>query len=193
MFLHLCAQSFEARAILELGTCLGISGAYLASVPSRPRLVTLEGSTALASLAETMLAAMSCRADVVRGPFENTLQGALHRVAAENLAVNVAYIDGHHDEAATLHYVRTVVEHLSSEALVVLDDIHLCSEMWRAWRRLASMPGVAAAVNVGRFGLLVWRGGDATPAGWDLSRYTGRWRVGGSRREAMGRFGECLG
>src|SRR3954447_23952014 len=46
LFLHLCAEAFDARVILETGTCIGISGAYLASISSRPRLVTLEGSDA---------------------------------------------------------------------------------------------------------------------------------------------------
>ncbi len=30
-FLYLCSQSFRARTILELGSCAGISGCYLAS------------------------------------------------------------------------------------------------------------------------------------------------------------------
>ena len=100
--------------------------------------------------------------------------------------MDVAYIDGHHEEEATLHYVRTLLPHLSREALVVLDDIHLYAGMWRAWQSVASLRGVAAAVNVGRFGLLMWNGGDAIAAQYDLARYTGWWRVGGERRDLRG-------
>src|SRR5712691_9425504 len=144
MFLHLCAQAFEARAILELGAGVGISGAYLASIPSHPRLLTLEGSAALAPIAHETLAAMSSRALILHGPFGAGIQRAFAAFADEHLPVDVAYIDGHHDEAATLHYVRSLVPHLANEALVILDDIHLYAEMWRAWQRIRSMRGVAA-------------------------------------------------
>ena len=59
-------------------------------------------------------------------------------------SVDVVYIDGHHGEAVTVHYVRTVMAHLASEALIVLDDIHLYREMWRAWQTVSAMPEVTA-------------------------------------------------
>lgn len=181
LFLHLCAEAFEARAVLELGACFGISGAYLASGRSRPHLVTIEASDALAPVAEATLAAFTESAEVMRGTFEARLPEALARLGS----VDVAYVDGHHDEAATLHYVRTIAPRLASNALVVLDDIRLYREMWRAWTSVAAMRGVAAAVDTGRFGLLVWIGGDAVPRPYDLARYTGWWRAGRSRRETM--------
>jgi predicted O-methyltransferase YrrM len=180
MFLHLCADAFDAEVIVEMGACVGISGAYLASVPSRPRLFTLEGSHALADIAQQTLAAISDRAEVVVGPFERTLQPTLARAGT----IDVAYVDGHHEEAATIHYVDVIAEHLSPTALIVLDDIYLYEGMWRAWQKLASDDGVAA-VNVGRFGLLVHERGRSSNAQYDLSRYTGRWRVGAPRAHAL--------
>jgi hypothetical protein len=44
--------------------------------------------------------------------------------------------------------------------------------------------GYAAAVDVGRFGLLVWSGGDTAGARYDLSRFTGWWQVGSEHRPA---------
>jgi len=184
IFLHLCAEAFEAKAVLELGACVGISGAYLASARSRPRFVTLEGSAVLARVAEATLAEVTSRATVIEAPFEKGLHEALALFDQEIQTIDVAYIDGHHDEAATIEYVRAVVPHLSRGALIVLDDIHLYAEMWRAWQTVVSIRGFSAAVNVGRFGLLVWEGGDSLAARYDLSRYTGWWPVGGSRLEA---------
>jgi hypothetical protein len=125
---------------------------------------------------------MTNRASIVCAPFDTGIHQALAAFADEHLRVDVAYVDGHHDEKATVHYVRSLVPHLSPAALVILDDIHLYAEMWRAWRSVESIQGVAAAVNVGRFGLLVWDGGTGAGRSYDLARYTGRWRVGGSRR-----------
>lgn len=64
---------------------------------------------------------------------------------------------------------------------MVLDDIRLYEEMWRAWTEVSAMPGVSAAVHVGRFGILVWDDRAATPMSFDISRYTGRWPIGPAR------------
>jgi hypothetical protein len=52
-------------------------------------------------------------------------------------------VDGHHEEAATLHYVAAISPHLSPAALIILDDIYLYEGMWRAWQALSSAAHVA--------------------------------------------------
>ncbi len=184
LFLYLCADALPARAILEVGSCVGISGAYLASARPPARFITIEGSPAIAPIAEETLAAVTDRAEVIRAPFDTGLEEAIARFAREQLPIDVAFIDGHHEEAATLHYVETVIPRLSRDAVVILDDIHLTSGTERAWQSLARTSGIAAAVDVGRFGLLVWNAGDTTGARYDLSRYTGWWPVGSEHRPA---------
>ena len=169
-----------------MGACLGISGAYLASVSTRPRFVTLEGSASLARAAEMTLAEVTSHATVITAPFETGLRDAIELFAAEMQPIEVAYIDGHHDEAATIEYVRALLPHLAHGSLLILDDIHLYSEMWRAWQAIIRTAGFSAALNVGRFGLLVWEGGDDVARHYDLSRYTGWWPVGSSRRDSGG-------
>lgn len=181
-FLHLCANALEARVVLELGAGVGISGAYLASGSSVQRFVALEGSPPLARLAAATIRGVSDRASVVEGPFESELPRTLASLGGERVQLDLAYVDGHHDEGATLRYVDTMRPHLRPGSLVVLDDIRLWRGMWLAWRRLASMDGVSAAVDTGRFGVLVAGDGGARPRLFDLARYTGWWRAGSSRR-----------
>ena len=185
LFLHLCAESYAARTILELGAGVGVSGAYLASSRACRRFVTLEGSEALAAVSRTMLNTSTDRATLIVGPFEDGLTRACAWLAQEHASLDLVYVDGHHDGAATLHYLNGLLPSLASGAVLIIDDISLYSEMWDAWKRLEAMPGVAVAVNVGRFGILEWRGGSAAAARYDLSRYTGWWRVGSSRRKAV--------
>jgi predicted O-methyltransferase YrrM len=176
ILLHLFARHLEARAILELGACVGISSAYLASAPSHPRLITIDGSSAFVAIAKATLAPFSDRALVMHSPFDGGLSRALGLFADERLPVDLAFIDGHHHGPPTLHYVQTLLPHLSSGALIILDDICLRSGMRRAWDEVSTMRGVAAAVNTGRFGLLLWEGGHSNPRQYDLARYTGVWR-----------------
>jgi predicted O-methyltransferase YrrM len=185
LFLYLCAEAFGARTIVELGSCVGISGAYLAAAPSAPRVVTIEASPELAPVAKETIARFSTSSAVLHGMFDDRLPDALQA------PVGMAYIDGHHDGAATLRYVRTIAPHLEPGALVVLDDIRLYDEMDEAWKTLRAMPGIAAAVDVGRFGLLVFGEGEGTL--YDLARYTGWWKVGGKRRRASGQKSDRTG
>lgn len=175
-FLHLCAEELAARAILEMGACVGISGAYLASAASHPRFITIEGSTALAAITEATVAKFSNHATVIRTSIDNGIHRALTLFADERLSIDIAYLDGHHQEAPTLHYVRTLLPHLLPGALIILDDISLHAGMRRAWHQLSRMDGVLAAVNTGRLGLLVCQGGPTVPRQYDLAHYTGVWR-----------------
>jgi len=181
-FLHLCAEELEARTIVETGACVGISGAYLASAVSYPRFITIEGSSALAAIAEATLSKFSDRAIVIRDSIDSGIPRALALLAHEHLTIDIAYLDGHHEEAPTLHYVHTLLPHLAPGALIILDDISLHAGMRRAWHQLSRMEGVLAAVDTGRLGLLVWHGGSTVPRQYDLAHYTGVWRSQNYRR-----------
>lgn len=180
MFLHLCAEAVGAQTILEMGTCVGISGAYLASASSRPRLVTLDVAEDLVPLARQTLSEVTDRAVIVTGLFADTLGQA-----SANLSIDLAYVDGHHDGEATAAYVETLVPRVEEEGLIVLDDIRLYSEMWETWSALTASLHFSAAIDVGRFGLLIRGAGASRPKRYDFASYTGRWPIGGPRRPAM--------
>lgn len=137
-----------------------------------------DDTAALAAIARQTLAAVTETAEVVVGTFAETLPATLERLGA----IDLAFIDGHHEEAATLRYVEAIEQHMS-RGPIVLDDIHLYEGMWRAWQTLLSYRRFTA-VNVGRFGLLVH--GEGYGHSYDLSRYTGHWRVGPARKVGDG-------
>ena len=131
-------------------------------------------------IAQSSLDAVSEKGEVSVGPFEQTLPPTLARLGESHQTIDVAFVDGHHEEAATLHYVAAIEPYLSRPALMILDDIYLYEGMWRAWQTLSSANDVVA-INVGRFGLLVYDNDRAGGRRYDLSRYTGHWRVGRPR------------
>lgn len=175
MFLHLCATEHDGRMV-ELGSCVGISSAYLASSPGCRQLLAIEGAPALARTAQASIDVVGGRGAVLTGTFDRRLPEVVETCRADG-GISLAYVDGDHHEAATVGYVETLLPALRPGGLVVLDDIYFSTGMWRAWCTLRARPGVSAAVNTGRFGLLVWAGASARPASFDLSRYTGWWRV----------------
>lgn len=169
-FLYLCAESFRSRTILELGSCAGISGCYLVSSTYCTKFITVEGSESLALLARSNIERISDRGEVVNALFDDALDQILPTLGS---GVDLAYIDGHHEDEATLHYFRRLKSHLNKGALVVFDDVHWSDGMWRAWQALKEQEGFSYTIDAGRFGICVWEGASYLPTHYDLRRYLG--------------------
>jgi predicted O-methyltransferase YrrM len=169
-FLYLCAEAFKSRTMLELGSCAGISGCYLASSRYFTRFITVEGSSSLASLAKSNTGQISDRVEVVNALFDDALDQILPTVRD---GIDLAYIDGHHEYEATLHYFRRLESYLNEGALVVFDDVHWSNGMWRAWQVLKEQEGFADTIDVGRLGICLWKGGAVLPIHHDLRPYVG--------------------
>lgn len=157
--LYHLVRHMQPRTCLELGTCLGLSAAYVAAAltendrgESGPgHLVTLEGGAALARLARRHLNALGLghRAEVVAGRFQDTLSGVLVRHAP----IDFAFLDGHHDPKATLSYVDQIAPHLADGAVLVFDDIAWSLGMRRAWHTLRRDVRLVETVDLCTVGL----------------------------------------
>ena len=143
LFYHLTRQKKPVKA-LEMGTCVGISGAYIATAMSElgaGHLYTLEGDPAVADIATETFKTLGLgdRVTVVKGRFSDTLPSVLERGPFD-----LVYIDGHHDGAATIGYFEQIYPHLSPKAVVIFDDIRWSEGMLGAWKNIASRPGLIA-------------------------------------------------
>jgi predicted O-methyltransferase YrrM len=149
------ARELRPERTLELGTCVGISGAFLAAgmrLNGGGQLVTLEGAPALAALADEHVRALGLDdVEVVPGLFRDTLAGVLDRTGK----LDLAFIDGHHDEEATQVYFEQLLPHLADDAVVVFDDIRWSDGMERAWDALQVHAEVRLAVDLDRIGICV--------------------------------------
>ncbi len=148
-------REFQPERCVELGCCLGISACYqghaLRLNGARGRLWTLEGAPMLADVARRHIGeqGLQDRVEVVVGRFQDTLQGVLER----NGPIDYAFIDGHHDEEATLRYFEQLLPHLAPRALLVFDDINWSDGMRRAWARLAADPRIQVSIDCGEVGV----------------------------------------
>ena len=155
LLLHRLLRGLKCRTCVELGTCLGVSGAYQASalqLNGNGRLITMEGAAALARLSEQHFAQLGLdNTSVVVGRFADTLPDVLE----QNQPIDYAYIDGHHDEQATIDYFEQFLPYLDKKALLIFDDINWSEGMRRAWQVIESDARVRVAVNLRRVGLAV--------------------------------------
>jgi predicted O-methyltransferase YrrM len=168
--LYLCGKAIGARAVLELGSCVGIGTSYLASAGAE-RVISVEASPERAAVARATAARVSERVEVAVGRFDDVLPGILEGLAD---GLDMAWIDGHHRRDATLSYFESIRPRLNEGALVAFDDIRWSSEMLEAWQLLQRGEGFEDTIDLGPIGLGVWRGGGAVPRIHDLRGIFGR-------------------
>lgn len=151
-----------ARRCLEMGTCVGISGAYLGGAMATQgggRLVSLEGHADRAEVARGVWERLGLEdAEVRVGRFDRTLPDAL-----EAGPFDLVFVDGHHDGEATIDYVDRIRARSRPGALLVLDDIDWSDDMRLAWTSLRARLTASTTSDLGRLGLLRLGGADAGP------------------------------
>jgi predicted O-methyltransferase YrrM len=148
-------RAFKPSASLELGTSLGISAAYHAAaldLNGTGRMLTLEGAKSLADKAGKNLVQLGLQRVAVKdGPFKATLGMALQELQQ----IDYAFIDGHHEEQATLKYFEQILPFVGDPAVFVFDDISWSEGMARAWNTITSNSRVKIVVDLSKLGICV--------------------------------------
>ena len=130
------ARELKPSICLELGTALGISSSYIAAaleLNSIGNLITIEGAKSVAEIARENFKKLGLsRIYSEIGRFQDILELVIN----EDKPIDFVFIDGHHDEYATLNYFETIFPSLSDNAILVFDDIRWSKGMKRAWKTL---------------------------------------------------------
>lgn len=157
-------RAFEPEVAIELGTCLGVSAAYQAAalaLNGRGRLHTFEASPARLAVAGRFLADLHLdQVTLHQGRFDETLTAWIETLRDP---IDYGFIDGHHDEVATLRYFNQILAHARPGALLAFDDIYWSAGMTRAWRQIAGDARIGLSVDLREIGLCVV-GGTSLPA-----------------------------
>lgn len=156
-FLQRLATHLKCRNILELGTNLGLTTAYLASAGHAERTLSIEGDADLAKMAAANLAKLDVAAEVRCGNFDDLLEPALRELQSPDLV----YVDGNHRKSPTLRYFDTITQYASENTLVVLGDIHWSCEMEEAWEAVQRSEAATVTIDLFYFGLVFFRKGQA--------------------------------
>lgn len=154
--LHDLVYAYKPSFGVELGTCLGMSASYQGAAMERANhgnFITLEGAEALALMSRENLASLglSRRVEVIQGRFSDTLPEVLRL----DRPIDYAFIDGHHEEQATIDYFEQILPRAAANGLLVFDDINWTDGMVRAWEYVVAHAAVTVAVDLGAIGVCV--------------------------------------
>ncbi len=147
-------REFQPEHIIELGTCLGLGTAYLATGAPRSTLMTIEGSAALAAEAVKNLDELGItNVTSIVGNFDEKLPELLKTVTK----VDLAYIDGNHRYEPTIRYFHQLMEKSHEGTILIFDDIYWSTEMTQAWEEIKRDPRITLTIDIYRFGIAFLR------------------------------------
>jgi len=139
------------NSVLELGTSLGISTAYLVAGSKSRKCITLEGCENTSAIARQTFEALQLEnIEMLTGNIDNTLHKALDKLPE----FDFVYIDANHTLEATIRYFELILPKLSSNAVVVIDDIYWSKEMKMSWEHLKTNPKVTSTFDLFHFGII---------------------------------------
>ena len=146
---HQLREGNEGLTIVELGTSLGVTTAYLASVDPRDKVYTYEGCKAVAKIAKDNWKALEinnieCQVGVISS---EVLQDGIRNV-------DVAFVDANHTYEASLMYFDVLAGKAHEKSVIVMDDIHHSEEMEWVWREICADERVTSTIDLYQMGLV---------------------------------------
>jgi len=144
-------QALQPNSILELGSSIGFSSVLLHKAAPNAKIHTIEGQLEVSAFAKTFIQQHTSKnVQLHAGVFEHILP----KVCVEHGPFDFVYLDGDHRSQALIHNIKTLLPHLSSNACILIDDIHWSSDMEKAWRNLYSNSRFMLSIDLFRMGLL---------------------------------------
>lgn len=149
-------RQFRAKTVVDLGTSLGLTTAYLAEAarPQGGQVLTFEGCPQTAAVARQNFERLNLpNVTVVTGNLDETLPAS---VAALD-RIDLAFFDANHRYEPTLRYFETCLAKAHNDSVFVFDDIHWSTEMERAWTDIKAYPTVSVTIDLFWVGLVFFR------------------------------------
>jgi predicted O-methyltransferase YrrM len=155
LIFRLC-DFFQPETILELGTSLGLTTAYMAAAKPSTNIYTLEGCPETLEKAKTNFNSLKLKnIHPIQGDFGYTLPSLLKKLEG----VDFAFFDGNHRYKPTMDYFTQTLRLANENSLFIFDDIHWSSEMEQAWEEIKKHPQVSITIDLFFIGLVFFRKG----------------------------------
>ncbi|MEI6694785.1 MAG: class I SAM-dependent methyltransferase [Bacteroidota bacterium] len=152
--LYRLVKHFQPENLVELGTSLGISTAYMAQACPETKIFTLEGSETIAKQANKNFQVLKLpNVEVITGNFDVQLPLLL----AYTKAFDFVFFDGNHRKIPTLSYFESCLKHKHNDSVFVFDDIHWSAEMEEAWEIIKQSPEVTVSIDLFFIGMVFFR------------------------------------
>ena len=152
------AKDNDPNNIVELGTCLGITTAYLSKACPDADIITVEGCPETAKVAYNNFRQLDLENVELRvGNFDQLLP----EIIAEQAQLDFVYVDGNHRKDATINYFNWCLPKVHEGTLLIFDDIYWSEGMKEAWEEIKANPQVTVTIDLFWIGLVFFKKGQA--------------------------------
>jgi len=154
--LYALVNEFKPAIIIELGTGIGISTAYLAKACPESHVISVEGDRGKMDFAIKSIELLGLKNVSFRnGSFKDVLPGLI-RDSVQPLLV---FIDGDHSYKGTMEYFTEIITSVNSETVIIFDDIRWSPDMEKAWNEIRQYQEVKISVDLFFMGIVFFREG----------------------------------
>ncbi len=144
----------QPNTVIELGTCLGLTTAYMSRAAPLASIISMEGCPQTAAIAQQNLQLLQANNVSIKvGDFGHNLPA----IIAENAVIDFVFIDGNHQEKATIDYFNILLPHVHKNTLLVFDDIYWSRGMQNAWKHIKQHPQVTLTIDLFWIGLVFFK------------------------------------
>ncbi len=154
LLIHNTIAYFNCNHCIELGTCLGITTAYISRVPNIKGITTIEGSKYIYDIAVREGNTLGLQqVQYIHDNFDHALPKILNSITH----VDCIYVDGNHKYEPTINYFKQALAKTNEHTIMIFDDIHWSSEMEKAWDEIKNHDKVMVSIDLFFIGIIFFR------------------------------------
>lgn len=149
--IHRIAVSLQSKRILELGTSLGITTAYLASISKESKVISIDHDANSQAIAKEVFRELNIdNVELVNGEFSKVLPAVLNNIKY----IDLAFIDGNHTKEGTLAHFDFIKKHARPSSVIIFHDIHWSKEMHDSWKEIITHDSITVSFETYNMGIV---------------------------------------
>ena len=146
------ASFFQMKNILEIGTSLGLTTAYLSNANKNGKVTTIEGDPKLGELAQKNFNTLKLKnVELINKSFDEIIPQLLKN------QFDLIFFDGNHSKEATLRYFYWLVEYANEDSIFIFDDIYWSNDMKQAWKEICNFDKVMLSLDIFSLGMVFFK------------------------------------
>jgi len=145
------ANHYKVDKVIEMGTSLGITTAYIAKRNPLITIQTIESNKEVLALAKKKWEALSIsNIESYHSLFDEILPVLIEDIPNSCLF----FIDGNHRYEATKAHFNQIAEKSNDQTIMIFDDIHWSKGMEEAWKEILQDDRISLSIDLFEFGIL---------------------------------------
>lgn len=144
-------QFMQSRRILELGTSLGFTTAYLATISDKAKVISIDHDEMSHKYAKQSFKKLSINNITL---ITDTFDNALPKAVEELKSIDLLYIDGNHTYEATIEYFNATIGAVRPNSVFIFHDIHWSAPMYKAWNEVIANTKITASFEAHNLGIV---------------------------------------